>query len=527
MQDPENVERVTEGDTEFLFVDVNPDNPVTKVESYCMECGQNGETTFMLTTVPHFREIIISHFYCPHCGEDNTGVQYGGQIQEKGVHISLRVTSLEDLNRQVVKSDTATIAIPHLEFEIPPETQKGVLSTVEGVISKARDGLEHVQPLRRIQTPEVAERIDSFIARLNECLEVNEPFVFIIVDPAGNSFIENPYAPEDDPELISQQLTRTPEQDALLGIDAMKEEARRIEQEEAQRQAIENSGRNDREVDESLPDGTFVRKPGKDASILHDKTSIDTLTHALQDSDVEKEVIEFQVTCSACPAQGKNRMVTVDIPYFKEVIVMAFSCDHCGFKSSEVKIGGAVSSHGRRIILKVENEIDLSRDVLKSDSASLSIPDLEFEMTIGSMGGRFTTVEGLLSKIKEDLEKNPFIAGDSGSHSSKQRFQMFVEALGEYINGASPFTLILDDPMSCSYIQDLYAPETDPYLTIEDYERTFEQNEEFGLNDMVTEGYYEGEDELPPPLEECEEINMHETQVRGVKPADLHIDRGE
>ena len=37
--------------------------------------------------------------------------------------------------------------------------------------------------------------------------------------------------------------------------------------------------------------------------------------------------------------------------------------------------------------------------------------------------------------------------------------------------------------------QNLYAPDPDPEMTIEKYERTFEQNEELGINDMKTENY--------------------------------------
>ena len=57
------------------------------------------------------------------------------------------------------------------------------------------------------------------------------------------------------------------------------------------------------------------------------------------------------------------------------------------------------------------------------------------------------------------------------------------------MSAAKPFTLILDDPVSNSYLQNLYAPDPDPNMIIEEYERTFEQNEELGLNDMVLEGY--------------------------------------
>lgn len=42
--------------------------------------------------------------------------------------------------------------------------------------------------------------------------------------------------------------------------------------------------------------------------------------------------------------------------------------------------------------------------------------------------------------------------------------------------------------------QNVYAPEQDPQLQVERYERSFAQNEDLGLNDMRTEGY-----ELDPP----------------------------
>jgi len=35
----------------------------------------------------------------------------------------------------------------------------------------------------------------------------------------------------------------------------------------------------------------------------------------------------------------------------------------------------------------------------------------------------------------------------------------------------------------------VYAPEEDPEMTVEHYERSFEQNEYLGLNDMKTENY--------------------------------------
>jgi zinc finger protein len=59
------------------------------------------------------------------------------------------------------------------------------------------------------------------------------------------------------------------------------------------------------------------------------------------------------------------------------------------------------------------------------------------------------------------------------------------------MNAERPFTVILDDPLANSYIQNIYAPDPDPNMTIEAYDRTFDQNEELGLNDIKVEGYEE------------------------------------
>lgn len=44
----------------------------------------------------------------------------------------------------------------------------------------------------------------------------------------------------------------------------------------------------------------------------------------------------MRTPCHACGKQGESRMCLTDIPYFKEVIIMSFVCDYCGFRTNEV-----------------------------------------------------------------------------------------------------------------------------------------------------------------------------------------------
>lgn len=64
-------------------------------------------------------------FNCEHCGYENNEIQNVGKIEPKGIKINLKVASKADINRQVVKSDYTSVHLPHLEFEIPSQSQKG------------------------------------------------------------------------------------------------------------------------------------------------------------------------------------------------------------------------------------------------------------------------------------------------------------------------------------------------------------------------------------------------------------------
>ncbi len=119
----------------------------------------------------------------------------------------------------------------------------------------------------------------------------------------------------------------------------------------------------------------------------------------------------------------------------------------------------------------------------------MSIPEVELVLQAGTLGGRFTTLEGILDQIYEELSEKVYTSGDAKGNGTA--FEDFLKKLKAVKNAEHPFTLILDDPLANSYLQNIYAPDPDPNMTIEMYDRTWEQNEELGLNDMKVEGYEE------------------------------------
>ncbi len=272
------------------------------------------------------------------------------------------------MNRQIIKSESAKVKFEELDFEIPSNTQKGILCTIDGIIDRSVDGLSQDQPVRKHVDFELYTKIEEIIAVLNSYRNSSVPFTISIDDPSGNSYIENLMAPNNDPKLKTVNYDRTKEQNLELGLA-----------EETENQITE-------------------------------------------------EVHVFPGNCSRCNYPSDTKMHMLDIPHFKEVIIMSTICDSCGYKSNEVKSGGEIPAKGKRIELKITEVEDLSRDILKSETCSLRIPEIELELTSGTLGGRFTTVEGLLTQVKEELSSQAAF-GDSATEQRKQTFLKFLDKI--------------------------------------------------------------------------------------------------
>ena len=203
-------------------------------------------------------------------------------------------------------------------------------------------------------------------------------------------------------------------------------------------------------------------------------------------SRLDERLNSIPTDCPNCRVACETRICSVEIPHFKQVVIFCTKCDACGYLSNEVKSGGEISAKGKRITLIIREEQDLNRDFLKSDSCNLCIPSIGLEITHGSLGGKFTTVEGILLEIHEDLlERVPFASGDSADATRKAKFKELADKVKEIAEAKVVGCVIeLDDPLGNSYVQNLYAPDPDPSLEIVEYERSFDQNEAFGLNSM-------------------------------------------
>ena len=146
-----------------------------------------------------------------------------------------------DLDRQVVKSETCTINIPEIELTIP--AARGQLTTVEGIIKDVVHDLSMDQALRRIQDEATYTKIQVIIDKLKKIVGDDDgddsdtvgqagevkaskpsqidapfpPFTIKLDDPTGNSFIEF-VGSISDPKWNMRTYHRSKEQNIELGL---------------------------------------------------------------------------------------------------------------------------------------------------------------------------------------------------------------------------------------------------------------------------------------------------------------------
>lgn len=451
------------------------DKVVEKIESLCMNCQQNGETRMLLTKIPFFRETIIMSFSCSHCGHSDTSIQNAGEIQEKGSKYLFTLHHPDDLERSIIKSDEAIFRIEELDIEMPAGS--GQTTNIEGLLTKILRDLESGQKDRKDDFPDVFEKIDAITQRLIEMMiGRGMPFTVALNDPSGNSWIE-PSAKdiETKGKYSRSEYPRTAEQNAALGLG----------------QSSDGKANVDSKVETNAHMVPQVQAEDGDP---------------LVDVDLYKDAVySIESSCPGCMKQAWINLQSVNVPHFKEVILSSLNCEYCGYRTNDVKTGGEVPEFGKRITLHVKDSKDLSRDLLKSENCTLLVPECRVEIAPGTMGGRFTTVEGILTQMRDDLQRDIFDtdrpkeeAGDSMSSEKRHEWEDFFTTLNNAISGKMAFTLIMSDPLDNSYIQSLQAPDPDPKLVIEQYMRSEEELEELGLAEMKTKlneetGEYEQE----------------------------------
>lgn len=216
-------------------------------------------------------------------------------------------------------------------------------------------------------------------------------------------------------------------------------------------------------------------------------------------------------------------MLLTVIPYFKEVIVVSFRCEHCGefvallptsfrngkltlrtqsrfagYTNNDIQAAGEIQSSGAVYTVKITDRKDLNRQLVKSEHCIISIP--EYSLQIPAARGQFTTVEGIISDTIRDLSQDQPVRLEH-QPEIHAKIQELIEKLRLIVDESSGgsgsdrkipvFTIKLDDPSGNSFIE-TEGGLTDPKWSKREYTRDNQQNDALGLapTDTVDTSHY-------------------------------------
>lgn len=155
-----------------------------------------------------------------------------------------------------------------------------------------------------------------------------------------------------------------------------------------------------------------------------------------------------KVPCPSCNGDLAISQLQEDIPYFGPISVITTKCRSCEFKHNDIIILQA--QHPTRCSIDITEPRDLEARVIRSSSATISMPELRVEITPGPFAEAFVSnVEGVLERVQNATRSMITLAD-----SKKQRTQgeHFLEKLEHARNAKLPFRLIVKDPMGNSAI---------------------------------------------------------------------------
>ncbi len=172
-------------------------------------------------------------------------------------------------------------------------------------------------------------------------------------------------------------------------------------------------------------------------------------------SKAEPDASDFEtVSGETCPVCHEKQLTLTEarreVPYFGVCYLFSMDCSACGYHKADLE---AEEAHDPcQYTLEITSEEDLRIRVVKSANALVKIG------TIGSIepgeaaNGYVTNVEGILNRIKNQIEHLKRAAQEEGDDETEQKAKNHLKKLTRVLWGQEPLKLVLKDPTGNSAI---------------------------------------------------------------------------
>ena len=136
-----------------------------------------------------------------------------------------------------------------------------------------------------------------------------------------------------------------------------------------------------------------------------------------------------------------------DVPYFGKCYLFSMSCSEC--KYSKADLEAAEKHEPASYTIEINNEKDMSIRIVKSSAATVKIPHVTTITPGPASEGYITNVEGLLNKVKEQIEH---LKNDAEDEEDRKKAKNLLKKLQRVTWGREKLKITIEDPEGNSAI---------------------------------------------------------------------------
>lgn len=152
-----------------------------------------------------------------------------------------------------------------------------------------------------------------------------------------------------------------------------------------------------------------------------------------------------------CPVCGKKTLALseteTDVPFFGKVYLFAMTCENCKYHKADIE--SAEQKEPSRYTFEVTCKEDLNTRVVKSSDGIVKIPHLGSIEPGPSSEGYITNVEGIITKIKEQVEA---IRDAEEDEDAKKKAKNLLKKIQNILWGTEKTKIIIEDKTGNSAI---------------------------------------------------------------------------
>ncbi len=152
-----------------------------------------------------------------------------------------------------------------------------------------------------------------------------------------------------------------------------------------------------------------------------------------------------------CPICSQKTLTLMEshseIPFFGKVFLFSMNCSSCKYHKADIE--AAEQKEPCKFTFEVQNKEDLNTRIVKSAEATVRIPYVGDIEPGPAAQGYVTNVEGVLTKIKEQVEH---LRNSAEDDADKTKAKNLLKKIQKVLWGDEKIKIIIEDPSGNSAI---------------------------------------------------------------------------